>query len=136
MSLGAGELIRRIHLPRTGEAVHQYYRKVGTRKAQAISKVCFAGLARMDDAKIRGIRLALGSVAPTPLRCVRTEEVLKDQNIDAHLISAARAELSREIVPIDDIRSTSDYRLRVALNLLEDFLSNLQEQGMKSKAEG
>jgi CO/xanthine dehydrogenase FAD-binding subunit len=129
MSLGAGELIKDIRLPRRGGVVHQYYRKVGTRKAQAISKVCFAGLARMEDASIAEIRLALGSVAPTPLRCVRTEAVLKDQKIDATLISAARAELSKEIVPIDDIRSTSDYRLRVALNLLEDFLSNLQEQG-------
>jgi len=131
MSLGAGELIKSIRLPRTGGAVHQYYRKVGTRKAQAISKVCFAGLARMEDESITEIRLALGSVAPTPLRCVRTEEVLKDQKIDAPLISAARAQLSKEIVPIDDIRSTSDYRLRVAQNLLEDFLSTLQTNAQK-----
>jgi CO/xanthine dehydrogenase FAD-binding subunit len=131
MSLGAGELIRRIRLPRRGGPVHQYYRKVGTRKAQAISKVCFAGLARMNDASIGEIRLALGSVAPTPLRCARTEEVLKDQKIDASLIGAARAQLSKEIVPIDDIRSTSDYRLRVALNLLEDFLLNLQANAEK-----
>jgi CO/xanthine dehydrogenase FAD-binding subunit len=126
LALGAGELIKSIRLPRTGGAVHQYYRKVGTRKAQAISKVCFAGLARMEGASIREIRLALGSVAPTPLRCLRTEEVLKDQKLDAPLIGAARASLSKEIVPIDDIRSTFDYRLRVALNLLEDFLSTLQ----------
>jgi CO/xanthine dehydrogenase FAD-binding subunit len=131
MSLGAGELIRRIRLLRRGGPVHQYYRKVGTRKAQAISKVCFAGLARMNDTSIGEIRLALGSVAPTPLRCVRTEEVLKDQKIDASLIAAARAQLSKEIVPIDDIRSTSDYRLRVALNLLEDFLLNLQANAEK-----
>jgi CO/xanthine dehydrogenase FAD-binding subunit len=125
MSLRPDELISRIRLPRAGVPAHQYYRKVGTRKAQAISKVCFAGLARLDDRNIREIRIALGSVAPTPLRCVRTEAVLKDQKIEVGLISAARVELSREIAPIDDIRSTSDYRLRVALNLLEDFLSEL-----------
>ena len=135
MSLAEGELIRRILLPRASGTVHQYYRKVGTRKAQAISKVCFAGLARMEDASIRLIRIALGSVAPTPLRCVRTEEVLKDQKIDASLIAAARAELSQEIVPIDDIRSTSDYRLRVARNLLEDFLSNLQTNSQERRVE-
>jgi CO/xanthine dehydrogenase FAD-binding subunit len=127
MSLRSDELIRSIRLPRTGgELAHQYYRKVGTRKAQAISKVCFAGLARTERENITDIRIALGSVAPTPLRCARTEGILLGQKIDARLISVARAELSAEIAPIDDIRSTSDYRLRVTLNLLEDFLSQLQ----------
>lgn len=126
MSLGADELIKRILLPRAGGPTHEYYRKVGTRKAQAISKVCFAGLARLDQSSIKEIRLALGSVAPIPLRCLKTEEVLKDRKIEPGIIRAACAELSREIVPIDDIRSTSDYRLRVASNLLEDFLLKLQ----------
>jgi CO/xanthine dehydrogenase FAD-binding subunit len=128
MTLGADELISRILLPRVHGTVHQYYRKVGTRKAQAISKVCFAGLARLDQSSIREIRLAFGSVAPTPLRCLKTEEGLKDQKLEPSLINHARAELAREIAPIDDIRSTSDYRLRVAQNLLQDFLSQLQQQ--------
>ncbi|MEA2174345.1 MAG: hypothetical protein QOD00_1937 [Blastocatellia bacterium] len=128
MTLGADELISRIQLPRVHGTVHQYYRKVGTRKAQAISKVCFAGLARLDQSSIREIRLALGSVAPTPLRCLKTEAVLKGQKLEPSLINHARAELAREIAPIDDIRSTSDYRLRVAQNLLQDFLSQLQQQ--------
>jgi CO/xanthine dehydrogenase FAD-binding subunit len=136
MTLGADELISRIQLPRVHGTVHQYYRKVGTRKAQAISKVCFAGLARLDQLSIRQIRLALGSVAPTPLRCLKTETVLKDQKLELSLINHARAELAREIAPIDDIRSTSDYRLRVAQNLLQDFLSQLQEQGGSRKDEG
>jgi CO/xanthine dehydrogenase FAD-binding subunit len=127
MSLRPSELIRSIRLPRrVPEPSHQYYRKVGTRKAQAISKVCFAGLARMEGKRVGEIRLVLGSVAPTPLRCVKTEAILLDQKIEAPLINAARAQLSGEIAPIDDIRSTSDYRLRVAQNLLEDFLSGLQ----------
>jgi CO/xanthine dehydrogenase FAD-binding subunit len=126
MSLNSDELISRVFLPRTGGPVQHYYRKVGTRKAQAISKVCFAGLAHLDQENIKEIRLAFGSIAPTPLRCLRTEEVLMGQKIETRLISAARATLSTEIAPIDDIRSTSDYRLRVARNLLEDFLSQLQ----------
>jgi CO/xanthine dehydrogenase FAD-binding subunit len=129
MSLRADELISRIRLPRASSAgARQYYRKVGTRRAQAISKVCFAGLAKLDQSVFREIRIAVGSVAPVPLRCTKTEAILQDQKLDAALIAAARARLSEEIAPIDDIRSTSDYRLRVAANLLGDFLSGLQDE--------
>jgi CO/xanthine dehydrogenase FAD-binding subunit len=126
MLLRADELLRRIRLPRTTANWRQYYRKVGTRKAQAISKICFAGAAQLDGGRVRDIRLALASVAPIPLRCLKTEALLKDQLLDEQIISAAGAEFSREIVPIDDIRSTANYRLRVAANVLEDFLLKLK----------
>jgi CO/xanthine dehydrogenase FAD-binding subunit len=117
------ELIARIRLPRTaGDARQHYYRKVGTRKAQAISKVCFAATARVEGKFLRDVRIALGSVAPTVVRCEKTEAVLTNREIDEHAISAARDELSREVVPIDDLRSTANYRLEVALNLLGEFL--------------
>jgi CO/xanthine dehydrogenase FAD-binding subunit len=125
MLMRPDELIKSIRLPRARQPRRQYYRKVGTRKAQAISKICFAGLAQLDADVIKEIRLALGSVAPTVVRCSRTEDVLRNQKVDAKLVSAARAELAREISPIDDIRSTSNYRLQVALNVLEDFLVGL-----------
>lgn len=125
MLMRPDELIKSIRLPRSHQPRRQYYRKVGTRKAQAISKICFAGLAQLDADVITEIRLALGSVAPTVVRCSRTEDVLRNQKVDAALVSAARAELAREISPIDDIRSTSNYRLQVALNVLEDFLTGL-----------
>jgi CO/xanthine dehydrogenase FAD-binding subunit len=125
MTMRPDELLARIRINRTTKSLRQYYRKVGTRKAQAISKVCFAGVARMDDERIEDVRLVLGSVAPVPLRCTKTEAVLRGARIDPALIEAAQAELAREIVPIDDIRSTGRYRLQVALNLLKDFLSGL-----------
>ena len=56
------ELLSRVYLPRTTSGTTQYYRKVGTRKAQAISKVCFSGLARMEDGTIDDIRLAFGKI--------------------------------------------------------------------------
>ncbi len=120
--LKADEIISRIRLPRVMKGWRQYYRKVGTRKAQAISKVCFAGAVRMDGKRVSDIRLALGSVAPTPLRCHETEAILKGQELNRETTGAAQAQLLKEIVPIDDIRSTANYRLRVAANLLEDFL--------------
>src|SRR5579863_1130029 len=77
MNLAPDELLRAIRLPRRSKPWRQYYRKVGTRKAQAISKVCFAGAALMENGAIRDIRIALGSVAPIVLRAVETEDALR-----------------------------------------------------------
>ena len=124
------ELIARIRLPRRGAAWgHHYYRKVGTRKAQAVSKVCFAAAGMAEGGKLVDVRIALGSVAPTPLRCAKTEELLKGRRPDAELAKKAAEELAREIAPIDDLRSTALYRARVSQNLLEDFLSRLRAAG-------
>jgi len=125
MDVRSDELLHRISLPRTKKDLKHYYRKVGTRKAQAISKVCFAAVGRVSNGRIESARLALGSVAPIPLRCVNTEAVINDRALNRDTIAAAKAALTKEIVPIDDLRSTRDYRLQVSLNLLEDFLRHL-----------
>jgi CO/xanthine dehydrogenase FAD-binding subunit len=125
MQIAPDELLTRIRLPRNTRGASHYYRKVGTRKAQAISKVCFAALARIDQGRIEDVRIALGSVAPVIVRCVETENALRGRTCDAETIRAACESLSREISPIDDIRSTARYRLQVAQNLLTDFLSTL-----------
>lgn len=104
------ELIIAIEIPRVqGE---QKFRKVGTRAAQAISKVAFAGVRAPGGPKI-----SYGSVGPTVVRVPRTEEALAS---GASIDEAVKV-LSSEIKPIDDIRSTADYRLRVATNLLRWF---------------
>ena len=90
MQLAPDELLRAIRLPRRAEAWRQYYRKVGTRKAQAISKVCFAGAALVESGTIRDIRIALGSVAPIVLRAVKTEDALRGANITPEVIAAAQ----------------------------------------------
>jgi len=123
MDIRPDELLRTIRLPRTTTQLTHYYRKVGTRKAQAISKVCFAAVGSMIDGKFETVRIALGSIAPIPLRCLQTENALRNQTLDS--VAAAREAFAREISPIDDLRSTRDYRLRVSLNLLEDFINGL-----------
>src|SRR5579864_3916162 len=125
MLISQEELLRAIRLPRRFGSWQQYYRKVGTRKAQAISKVCFAGAALVENGAIRDVRIALGSVAPIVLRTVKTEDALCGSKPTPTVIAAATETLAREIAPIDDIRSTARYRLRVAQNLLEEFLSQL-----------
>lgn len=126
MHLHEDELLARIRMPRNTTNVTHYYRKVGTRKAQAISKVCFAAIGRMEDNHIADTRIVVGSVAPIVVRCVQTEGTLRGQKLDDETIKTACETLVREISPIDDIRSTAKYRLQVAKNLLTDFLTGLQ----------
>src|SRR5258708_4889410 len=76
LAMRDSELIRAIRLPRDKSLSKQFYRKVGTRRAQAISKVCVAAAAHMDAGQIIDVRIALGSVAPTVLRAIETEKVL------------------------------------------------------------
>jgi xanthine dehydrogenase small subunit len=103
------ELIAAVEIPRVEG--RQWFRKVGTRAAQAISKVVMAAV-RADRP-----RLSLGSVAPTVVRLPQTEAALA-AGAD---IADARRVLEAEIRPIDDLRSTAEYRRRVSGNLLEQF---------------
>jgi CO/xanthine dehydrogenase FAD-binding subunit len=124
IAMGPDELIRRIRLPRGHGFSRQYYRKVGTRRAQAISKVCFAAAAQLASGRIADVRIVLGSVAPVVLRAVETEKVLRGEK-PGSATAAAREMLGREIAPIDDMRSTARYRLHVAQNLLSEFCETL-----------
>jgi CO/xanthine dehydrogenase FAD-binding subunit len=103
------ELIVAIEIPAI--AGRQWFRKVGTRAAQAISKIVMAAVRAPRP------RIAFGSVAPTVVRAVATEEVLASGGS----IDEAEAALAGELSPIDDIRSTAEYRRRVAGNLLRAF---------------
>jgi CO/xanthine dehydrogenase FAD-binding subunit len=125
MDLRPGELIARVRLPsRSRDGWRDYYRKVGTRRAQAISKVCFAGTIRMDGDRVDNVRIALGSVAPTVVRAARAEATLRGNALTPAAVAAAEETLVAEIAPIDDIRSTAIYRARVACNLLREFLGD------------
>jgi CO/xanthine dehydrogenase FAD-binding subunit len=126
MDLRPGELIARVRLPsrRLRDGWRDYYRKVGTRRAQAISKVCFAGTIRMDGVRVDNVRIALGSVAPTVVRATRAEAALRGNALTRAAVAAAEETLVAEIEPIDDIRSTAIYRARVACNLLREFLGD------------
>jgi CO/xanthine dehydrogenase FAD-binding subunit len=94
----------------------QWFRKVGTRAAQAIAKIVVAGVWDTARADARP-RLAMGSVAPTPLRLSQTERALGS----GASLAEAQEILQREIAPIDDLRSTEEYRRQVAANLVGQF---------------
>jgi CO/xanthine dehydrogenase FAD-binding subunit len=123
LSLAADELITAVTLPAPPPRSRQFFRKVGTRRAQSISKVVMAAVARRGrDGRLDHVRVALGSVAPVTLRATRAEEALLGAAPAAATTARARAALLADITPIDDIRSDREYRLAVAGNLLEQFL--------------
>ncbi len=121
-ALDSDELLTkiRIKLPHPIEQTRFY--KIGARRAQAISKVsmCISGV--ISHGGIEWIKIALGSVAPTVVRAHGTEVLLKGKVITAALVNAARKSLADEIHPINDIRSTSDYRRFAAAGLLARYL--------------
>lgn len=128
-ALAPDELLYSITVPRRWSGYRSYIRKVGTRNAQAISKVAIAGLAKVEGGAIADIRLGAASLRETPARCSATEQALIRQPISpatvSDLILAARKALATEVRPIDDIRSTAKYRAAVAANLVEEFVRSL-----------
>jgi CO/xanthine dehydrogenase FAD-binding subunit len=115
------ELLVRIEVPLPqGREVR--FRKVGTRRAQAISKVVMALAYRVEGGAWRDVRVALGSVAATPIRATETERVLEGAAPSPTVAGRAAAVLAGELNPIDDVRSTAEYRRLVASRILHRML--------------
>jgi CO/xanthine dehydrogenase FAD-binding subunit len=119
------ELIVRIRVPLPANRQVRF-RKVGTRRAQAISKVVMALAWQQEpgdpQAAWREVRLALGSVAATPIRARQTERVMDGSGPTEETADQAAATLANEISPIDDVRSTADYRRAVAARVLHRLI--------------
>jgi CO/xanthine dehydrogenase FAD-binding subunit len=123
-ALETNELLLRVSIPLPADRQLRY-RKVGTRRAQAISKVVMA-LAWQpgDDASWREVHLALGSVAPTPIRVPATEAVLEGSAPTEATADRAASTLGGELSPIDDVRSSAAYRRAVAARVLHRLIRN------------
>jgi CO/xanthine dehydrogenase FAD-binding subunit len=126
------ELVKAVHLPRRRRLPVEYLRKVGTRNALAISKVALAGVGAMQSGKVQTVRIAAASLCETPARLSATESALLGHTLTSARIQAARKALLQEVKPIDDIRSTANYRAQVAANLLEEFLEQMVVSDSKS----
>jgi xanthine dehydrogenase small subunit len=121
--LEPGELLLRVSIPLpAGRQLR--YRKIGTRRAQAISKVVMALAWRTegDDLTWRDVHLALGSVAPVPIRAPSTEAVLEGATPTEAVADRAASTLAGEISPIDDVRSSAAYRRTVAARALHRLI--------------
>jgi CO/xanthine dehydrogenase FAD-binding subunit len=120
------ELITAVELPFGPARATHFFRKVGTRRAQSISKVVFCGLLGLGrDGRVDHVRLAYGSVAPVTLRARAAEAALMGARPSSATAMAAKGALGQDIAPIDDIRSSREYRLAVAGNVLGQFLRHV-----------
>ena len=125
----ADELLYAVHLPRRFAQHRQYLRKVGTRRAMAISKVALGATALIKDAAIAEIRVAAASLAPFPARLFKTESTLAGNRPTEDVIAAAPPMLcwprrSRSTTSVQ----TPQYRKGVGANLLEEFLLSLSRE--------
>lgn len=124
--LSKNEMVTEIKLPL--ESFNKfYYKKVGTRKATAISKLSFMGIARVKEDVVEDIRIAFGAVAATIVKSDVIEKSIAGKTFKeiALIKDNIAAEYSNFITPIDDQRSNKEYRKKVAINLLVDFLEHL-----------
>jgi xanthine dehydrogenase small subunit len=120
--LAADELIVAAHVPVPDAGTRVTWRKVGTRRAQSISKVMGAAAITLDGDTVVSARVALGAVANRPMRITAVENAVKGQRLGV-AADAARAALRTAITPIDDVRSSATYRLQVAENLVARFFT-------------
>ncbi len=129
-ALRPDELLLDITLPRLEAARNErlVYRKVGTRKAQSISKTLLALRANVDGDRLTAVRVGAGCLGPVPLRCRHAEAALMAGPLEPERRMPIRRALEQDIRPIDDVRSTADYRRlvtgNVLLRLVEQVLSS------------
>jgi CO/xanthine dehydrogenase FAD-binding subunit len=119
------ELIVAVEVPSPQPGWFEYFRKVGARRFQAISKTLLAGRILLNSDKVvSDVRIVFASVAPYTLRATQTESLIRGRQLTPELIAECAKAIQDEIHPIDDIRSTEIYRRRVCSNLVVDFLEN------------
>lgn len=120
--LAADELVTAVHIPMPAHGVRQRWRKVGTRRAQSISKVMGAAAIAVEGDIVRRACVALSAVADRPIRVTAVEEAVAGVPW-AKAAEAARAAVAGAIKPITDLRSSREYRVQVAENLVARFFS-------------
>lgn len=120
------ELLLKVRIPMPEDRVRQAFYKVGTRRAQSISKVVVACLAHVGrDNLLARVRMVAGSVAPTAIVLEQTQDYLEGRKLTREVAGQAGRMASREIRPIDDVRSTAGYRRATTGRLVSRFLQDL-----------
>jgi CO/xanthine dehydrogenase FAD-binding subunit len=104
------EIIAWVHVPAASSGTIQFFRKVGTREAQAISKVVVAMSARTQNGRLEGVRFGAGSVAPVPVRLEAAEKACMGLQPNVEVAEETAEAAMAEVTPIDDVRSTAAYR--------------------------
>ncbi|MGC8660913.1 MAG: FAD binding domain-containing protein [Nitrososphaeria archaeon] len=117
------EIITEIAVEKEKPGTYYFFKKLGLREANAISLVSVACMADLsEDKKITTIKLALGAVAPTVIRAVKSEKLATGRQLDLNLVDEIARSVSEEISPITDIRGSAEYRRRAAYGLVYEGL--------------
>ncbi|ADV64842.1 FAD binding domain-containing protein [Desulfurococcus mucosus] len=131
-ALKPNEILAEVSIPYSqGEAWRYAYHKLGRRRGHDISVVSIAVAVRVEEGVFRDVRIALGSVAPTPVRAWSVEEELKGREASVENINRAVEKITGDIKPISDARASAEYRLHVSKELLRDMLTGLVEGGRR-----
>ncbi len=130
-TLAPDELISDLRVPLPGKEAHCWYRKLGTRRANCLSKASLFGWSAVRDGRLDRVGFAFGAVAPVIVRCRQAERML--EGLAPEQVPACKSDLAamldRMLQPIDDQRSTAEYRRDASMGLLDEFLSDLAESG-------
>lgn len=123
----SNELIKEIFIPHHDD-LNTYWRKVGSRAAESISKVTFAGGYQVEDGVVKDLRMAFGSIGVTCVRDQKIEQKYVGMTVEElhKKIDNILNDMSKNITPITDQRSTKEYRYKVAMNVLKDFLTVIE----------
>lgn len=127
MIIRADEVLAKIKIPRVKDPHFHYYVKVGTRKSQAISKVCYAAQAYFNKGQFENVRVAINGVAPTVVRAKTLEALFLGKHVGVLKADDVRNAVLKDIFAIDDVRSTAAYRTRVVQNLTELLLGKARK---------
>ena len=121
------ELIKEIFIPHHDD-LNTYWRKVGSRAAESISKITFAGGYEVENGKVKDLRMAFGSVSITCVRDRKTEEKYIGMTVEElhNHVEDIIKDMGKFVQPITDQRSTKEYRYKVAMNILKDFILTIE----------
>ena len=121
------ELIKEIFIPHHDD-LNTYWRKVGSRAAESISKITFAGGYEVENGKVKDLRMAFGSVSITVVRERKIEEKYIGMSVEElhNHVEDIVMDMSKFVQPITDQRSTKEYRYKVAMNILKDFILTIE----------
>lgn len=124
--LQAGEFIRCIHIPRFQSNHYFNVYKISKRHADDISAVCAAFYLDVVKGKVLSARIALGGMAATVLRAKNTENIILNQLLNNKTLEKAKEAIIEDFDPLDDVRASRDYRLKVAQNILQKLFVDIE----------
>jgi carbon-monoxide dehydrogenase medium subunit len=128
-AIRSSEMIRQIRFARLPAGTKSTFMRLGNRRGMVISVVSAALVLRLGQGdRVQDVRIALGAVAPTAIRCPKAELLLQGQQLTDPLIEAAAQSVAQECSPIDDVRGTADYRRHSVMVLVRRGLQRLADK--------